>query len=77
MTNRLKQLRQEKKLSQEECAQNIGISVRTLQRCEQNNYIASIFTLSKISAYFNVSMEELLSTNTRIKDNQKDEKNFN
>lgn len=64
MENKLKKLRKELGISQEQFANDIGISVRTLQRYENQNYNSSIYCIAKICKYFNVSIEELLADTT-------------
>lgn len=78
MESKLKKIRQERGISQEKCARDIGISVRTLQRYENGEYNATIYSLAQLSKYFNVSIEELLpdNSNTQKKDDFSNEENF-
>jgi transcriptional regulator with XRE-family HTH domain len=58
MGNIIRDLRIKKRLSQQKCADEIGISKRTLQRYEQGSF-GNIEYLKKIAVYFNVSLDEL------------------
>ena len=50
--------RLKKGLSQQQCADEIGLSLRTLQRYEQGS-LGGIKYLKKIANYFDVSLDEL------------------
>ena len=56
----IKQYRIAKKLSQEELAEEIGISWRQLQRLEHNEENTRISTFKKIIKTLNVPDEEIL-----------------
>ncbi|ETO38646.1 helix-turn-helix domain-containing protein [Thermoanaerobacterium aotearoense] len=58
--NRLKSLREEKKLSQEELSQLINISRSTLSMYEINRRQPDPETLQKIADFFDVSVDYLL-----------------
>ena len=58
MENNIRKLRIEMGISQQKCADDIGISIRTLQRYEQG-YLGGIEYLKKIADYFNVSLDDL------------------
>ncbi|WKV09417.1 helix-turn-helix domain-containing protein [Thermoanaerobacterium sp. CMT5567-10] len=58
--NRLKSLREEKKLSQEELSQLINISRSTLSMYEINKRQPDPETLQKIADFFDVSVDYLL-----------------
>ncbi len=58
MENNIRDLRIKMGLSQQKCADEIGISIRTLQRYEQG-YLGGIEYLKKIADYFDVSLDEL------------------
>ncbi len=58
MGNIIRDLRIKKRLSQQKCADEIGISKRTLQRYEQG-CLGNIEYLKKIAVYFDVSLDEL------------------
>ena len=56
----IKQYRLSKKLSQEELAEEIGISWRQLQRLEHNEENTRISTFKKIVKALNISDEEII-----------------
>jgi len=60
LAQRVKELRKLNGLSQEELAKNSGLSLRTIQRVENDETIATGETLKRISAVLNVTSNELL-----------------
>ena len=58
--NRLKELRQEKKLSQKELAENIGVHYRTLQNWENGESQIKSEKAHQLADYFGVSVGYLL-----------------
>ncbi|KAA9248181.1 helix-turn-helix transcriptional regulator [Streptococcus anginosus] len=58
--NRLKELRQEKKLSQKELAENIGVHYRTLQNWENGESQIKPDKAQQLADYFKVSVGYLL-----------------
>lgn len=58
--NRLKELRQEKKLSQKELAENIGVHYRTLQNWENGESQIKPEKAQQLADYFKVSVGYLL-----------------
>lgn len=58
--NRLKKLRQEKKLSQKELAENIGVHYRTLQNWENGESQIKPEKAQQLADYFGVSVGYLL-----------------
>lgn len=69
LSNRLKQLRKEKGLTQTELAKLINIGNKTISDYERNITSPDIETLNVIAGYFNVSTDYLLG-----KTNQKNPK---
>lgn len=64
--NRLKELRKEKKLTQKELAQELGIHYRTLQNWENNETQIKPDKAEALASYFDVSIGHLLGfTNNR------------
>ncbi|MDO5028764.1 MAG: helix-turn-helix transcriptional regulator [Bacillota bacterium] len=59
MKNRLAQLRKAQKLSQEELANQVGVTRQTITSIETGKYIASLPLAFKIAGYFNLSIEEI------------------
>jgi putative transcriptional regulator len=59
MTNRIKELRKERKLSQEELAEAVGTTRQTITSIEIGKYTASLVLAYKIARYFNLSIEEV------------------
>lgn len=58
MTNRIKELRNKKGVSQQKCADDVGISIRTLQRYE-SGYLGGIEYMQKLAEYFGVTLNEM------------------
>ena len=57
MESKLKKICQERGISKKKCVWDIRISVRTLQRYENAEYNATIYSLAQLSKYFNISIE--------------------
>ena len=64
--NRLKKLRQEKKLSQQELAENIGVHYRTLQNWENEESQIKPEKAQQLADYFGVSVGYLLGYNDNL-----------
>jgi putative transcriptional regulator len=61
MKNRLKVLRAEKNLTQEELADIIGVSRQTINAIEKEKFDPSLPTAFRISILFNMKIEEVFS----------------
>ena len=59
MKNRVKQMRQRRKLTQEALAKELGISRQSLISIENGKYNPSLELAFSISAFFNIRMEEI------------------
>ena len=59
MTTRIKELRKEKKLSQEELAAAVGTTRQTITSIETGKYIASLPLAFKIAHFFGLAIEEV------------------
>ena len=59
MTNKLKVLRAEHSLSQEDLARIIGVSRQTINALEKGKYVASTVLSLKIARHFNVALEHI------------------
>lgn len=59
MTTRIKELRKEKKLSQEELAAAVGTTRQTITSIETGKYIASLPLAFKIAHVFGLTIEEV------------------
>ena len=59
MTTKIKELRKEKKLSQEELASAVGTTRQTITSIETGKYIASLPLAFKIAHYFGLTIEEV------------------
>lgn len=57
----LKQLRENKGVSQAQCAKETGIPLRTFQRYEKGKNIGDIDYLLRLLAYFDLNLKENLS----------------
>ena len=75
--NRLKELRQEKKLSQKELAENIGVHYRTLQNWENEESQIKPEKAKQLADFFGVSVGYLLGYEMNLKESQEKLKEFN
>lgn len=64
--NRLKELRQEKKLSQKELAENIGVHYRTLQNWENGESQIKPEKAQQLADFFGVSVGYLLGFSSEV-----------
>ncbi|HAJ82629.1 MAG TPA: DNA-binding protein, partial [Zunongwangia profunda] len=64
LSNRIKNFRILKGFSQEALAEHSGLSVRTIQRMENNDRIPNADSLKKVAEALGISIEEL-SKNTK------------
>ena len=63
----LKQLRNEKGITQEQLAEILGVSGRTVSRWETGTNLPDISILVEISEYYNVEMKEILDGERKSK----------
>ena len=56
----LKDLRKEKGITQEQLAEKLGVSGRTISRWETGNNMPDISLLVEIAEYFDVSIPEII-----------------
>ena len=61
MDNGIKRIREERGISQQKCADDLGISIRTLQRYEKGE-TENLSYFIRLARYFCVDLEELLTT---------------
>lgn len=59
MNTRIKELRKERKLSQEELAFAVGTTRQTITSIEVGKYTASLVLAYKIANYFGLTIEEV------------------
>ena len=59
MTNRIAQLRKERKLSQAELADAVEVTRQTIISLESGRYYASLLLAYKIARYFELTIEEV------------------
>ncbi|WP_295148924.1 helix-turn-helix transcriptional regulator [uncultured Peptoniphilus sp.] len=59
MKTRIPELRKEKKLSQAELADIVGVTRQTITSIETGKYIASLPLAYKIAKYFNLKIEDV------------------
>lgn len=57
----LAQLRHEKNLTQEQAAERLGTSNKTISRWENGNYMPPVEMLMELSKFYSVSINEILS----------------
>lgn len=59
MKTRIKELRKQNKLSQEELALAVGVTRQTITSLECEKYTASLILAYKIAKYFELNIEEV------------------
>ena len=59
MKNRIRELRKERKLTQEELALAVGTTRQTITSIEVGKYTASLVLAYKIARYFGLTIEEV------------------
>lgn len=59
MKTRIKELRMEKKISQDKLAFTVGVTRQTIISLEKEKYVASLTLAYKIAAYFGMKIEEV------------------
>lgn len=57
----LAELRREKKLTQEQLGEIVGVTNKTVSRWENGNYLPPVEMLQALSEYYSVSINEILS----------------
>lgn len=61
MKNTISQLRKQNKITQEELANEVGVTRQTITSIETGKYIASLPLAFKIAKFFDMSIEEIFS----------------
>lgn len=61
MKNTISQLRKQHKITQEELANEVGVTRQTITFIETGKYIASLPLAFKIAKFFDMSIEEIFS----------------
>ena len=61
MKNTISQLRKQRKITQEELANEVGVTRQTITSVETGKYIASLPLAFKIAKFFDMSIEEIFS----------------
>ncbi|MFY9114886.1 MAG: helix-turn-helix transcriptional regulator [Dethiobacteria bacterium] len=59
MVNKLKELRREHDLTQEELARALGVTRQTIIAIENNKYNPTLKLAFKMAKYFNVAIEDI------------------
>lgn len=59
MENRIAQLRKERRITQEELADAVGVTRQTIISLENGRYNASLLLAYKLSRYFGLTIEDL------------------
>lgn len=67
----ISKLRKNKNLTQQELANQLGVSPKTISKWETGNGLPDISMLKKISKTFDITIEELLEGNTITKEKKK------
>ena len=61
MKNIIPKLRKEKKITQEELANEVGVTRQTIISIETGRYIASLPLAFKIASYFDMKIEDIFT----------------
>ena len=61
MKNTISQLRKQRKITQEELANEVGVTRQTITSIETGKYIASLPLAFKIAKFFDMRIEEIFS----------------
>ncbi|WP_288866963.1 helix-turn-helix transcriptional regulator [uncultured Sneathia sp.] len=61
MKNKISQLRKQHKITQEELANEVGVTRQTITSIETGKYIASLPLAFKIAKFFDMSIEDIFS----------------
>lgn len=59
MKNKIKELRKQQKISQEELALAVGVTRQTITSIEVGKYIASLPLAFKLARYFGLTIEDI------------------
>ena len=59
MKTRIQELRKQRKMSQEELAEAVGVTRQTITSLECGKYVASLPLAHKIARFFGMSIEEI------------------
>ena len=70
----LKDLRKEKGITQEQLAEKLGVSGRTISRWETGNNMPDISLLVEIAEYFDVSIPEIIKGKRKSEDMKEETK---
>lgn len=57
--NQVNKFREDKKVTQEELAQSVGVTRQTIIAIEKGNYTPSVSLALKIAQYFNVCVDDI------------------
>ena len=71
LANRVKLLRQSKKMSQSQLADRLGVKKQTVSNWENDNIMPSVEMVVKVADYFNVSTDYLLGRDEAARDGAK------
>lgn len=59
MTNKIAELRKEKRITQEELGDAVGVTRQTIISLENGRYNASLLLAHKLAAYFQLTIEDI------------------
>ncbi|KIS15513.1 helix-turn-helix transcriptional regulator [Streptococcus equi] len=68
MINKLKEMREKESITQEELANMVGVTSRTIISLEKGQYKPSIMLAYKLSLVFKLSIEELFMLEENLKE---------
>lgn len=64
ISNRVKVFRRQKKVTQEELADAVGVTRQTIIALEKGNYVPSLLLALSIASFFDTSVEEIFHLDT-------------
>ncbi len=73
LINRIRVLRAEKRMSQQDLANAIGVSRKTMNTIENGKFIPTAVTALKISGYFNTPFDDVFQLKTKPPTDRMDE----
>ena len=68
--NKIRELRKKRNLTQEQLADNIGVSFQAVSKWENNIALPDITLIPVLANYFGVSTDEILSYDSSEKDRE-------
>lgn len=71
LDNQIAKLRSKQKISQQELAEAIGVSRKTISTVETMRFVPSVIIALKLARHFNVRVEDIFTLNEDVESNAK------